>query len=601
MRKFLFTSILLVIKSLSAQTFLIPVENTLQTNFVKQDFTWDWIGEFNLYKEELTGPGVRLTNDFHSILITSDRYQRVQNNLDGFAFFKTPSTYHGIYVRSWYLQDKAEPVSGSRFGNHAMGVKAIYQAGPFLTITPYAGYQKSENRAIVDWGWDLGIDAALNRYSMGDYQTDLHVESNYDLYPLRRNASNSFDTRIKTRFSAYASDSLMVHYSKDNQQYFSSDGIHLIDVQVESQGFENFLYYLLSPRASVEFSTILLSRRVDDNTPGANNKRDIERFENRLSLRHSGNRFSVLLSLFTYQETQDNIDVVTDSRALQTTLQANFFYRIGQNDLVTLRTGLIKFQYDTPDSVINNDDRDEFRITGSLEYDRRFSDLFEAKLEFYANLYHKLYIFREQSANNNRNRIYKLQASARYANGFWRNTLLTYVLANYTIYDFDSQFSTPRSYVFRKYVLSDSMKIPVFPQISVGFLGRLELEDRGTFYEADFTQGLLESGRNVYYDIYLEQRNIYHFTFMAGVLMYQRDSWRHIPVKYQDRRIRKTSPYFRIVYPLGRRIRFNAFLSLTHLQDDGQINPEILNLESYETRRINTRYTTGSLNMTFLF
>ena len=601
MRKLLFTSILLLFSPVSAQTFLIPIENTLQTNFIKQDFTWDWIGKFNLYKEEPVGPGIRFTNDFHSILITSDRYQRVQNNLDGFAFFKTPSMYHGIYVRSWYLQDKSQYVTGSRFGNHAMGIKAIYQADPFVTITPYAGYQKSENRAIVDWGWDLGIDAVLHRYPLGDYQTDLHVESNYDLYPQRRNAFNSFDTRIKTRFSAYASDSLMVHYSNEDQQYFASDGIHLIDVKVKSQGFENFLYYLLSPRASVEFNTILLSRMVDDNTPGANNKRDIERFENRLSFRRTGNRFSMLLSLFTYQESQDNIDVATDSRALQTSLQANFFYRIGQNDLITLRAGLIKFQYDTHDSVINNDDRDELRFTGSVEYERRFSNLFAAKVEFYANLYHKLYIFREQSANNNRNRIYKMQASARYANGSWRNTLLTYVLANYTIYDFDSQFSTPRSYVFRKYVLSDSMEIPILSRISFGFMGRLELEDRGTFYEEDFTQGLLESGRNVYYDIYLEQKNLYHFTVIAGVLMYQRDSWRHIPVKYQDRRIRKTSPYFRLVYPIGRRIRFNVFLTFTHLQDDGQISPDFLNLQNYATRRIDTRYTTGSLNMTFLF
>jgi len=586
MRKFLSIVAILAFKIAFAQSLILPVENTLQTNFLKQDFTWDWLARFSYYQEPVTGPGVRLVDDFHTNLIASERYWREQNTLDGFAYLKTPNTYHGIYVKSWYLQDMSDQVITSRFGNHAMGMKAYYRSGPFIMISPYAGYQKSENRTLVDWGWDLGIDARLNRYPLGDYQTDLRIESNYDLYPERQNAFNAFDTRIKTRFSALASDSLMVHYSKDNQEYFASDGFSLVNVQIENMGFENFLFYLISPRAMVELNTILLSRNVDDNTPDANNKRDIERFENRLSFRHTGNQLTMLLSLHTYQEIQDNLDFVTDSKSLQTSLRADLYYRVSPKDLFALKFGLIKFQYDTPDSLINNDDRDESRFIGAVEYSRQFSNLFQAKVEFYANLYHKLYIFREQSANNNRNRIYKLQASTRYANGGWRNTLFTYVLANYTIYDFDAQFDTPRSYVFRKYVLADSMEIPVLPRTAIGFLGRLELEDRGTFYEVDFTQGLLESGRNIYYDIYLEQRGILNFTVVAGVSVYRRDSWRHIPVKYQDRKINKTSPYVRIVYPLGRYIRFNAYISMTQLRDDGRINRD---------------YATGNLNLSFMF
>ncbi len=601
MHKFLIIGTLLAAQIVCAQLIILPIDNTLQTGFSKQDFEWDWFGRFGFYREPVDGAGIRFTNNFRTNLIVSERYWREQNNLEGYAFIKTPNTYHGIYAKSWYLQDKADQVIVSRFGNHAMGLQAHYKSGPFLILSPYAGYQKSENRTLVDWGWDLGMDARLNHYPLGEYQTDLRIQSNFDLYPQRQNAFNAFETRIKTRFSEVASDSLMVHYSRDNQEYFASDRISLIDVQIENKGFENILYYLLSSHGIIEFNTILLSRNIDDNTPGANNRRDIERFENKLSFRHTGRRFSTLLSLHTFQEIQDNLDVVTDSKALQTSLRADFFYQISPRDIFVLRMGLIKFQYDTPDSVTNNNDRDETRFTGSLEYKRRFSNLFEAKIEFDANLYHKLYIFREQSANNNRNRIYKLQASTRYSNGAWRNKLLTYVLANYTIYDFDTQFTIRRSYVFRKYVLADSMEIPVFPRTSLGFLGRFELDDRGTFYEEDFTEGLLESGRNLYYDIYFEQRGIFYFTVVVGVSAYQRDSWRHIPVKYQDRRIRKTSPYIRIVYPFGRNIRFNVHFSLTHLKDDGQVNPGYINTPVYNSRQINTRYTTGNLNLTFMF
>ncbi len=586
MRNILAIGIFLICKILSAQPFVSPTENVFQTNFLRGDFEWNWLGNFSYYKEAVEGAGISIRDNFRSNLIMEGRLWQEQNNLDGYLFFKTPNTYHGIFVKSWYLQDLKNQEIMSRFGNHSMGLKAQYHTGPFFILSPYAGYQKSENRNLIDWGWDLGIDARLNKYPLGDYRTDVHIRSDHDLYPQRQNAFNAFDVRLKTNFSPIASDSLMMHYSKDNQEYFASDGISLIDVKIENMGFENFLYYQVSPRRQIEFKTLLLSRTVDDNTPGANNRRDVERFENTLFFRHTGSQLSMLLSIHTFQESQDNLEVVTDSKAMQTSLRADFSYRLNSRDIIILKLGLIKFQYDTPDTLTNNDDRDESRFIGSIEYSRRFSNLFEANIEFFTNIYHKLYIYREQSANNNRNRIYKLQASTRYSNQHLRNILMTYVLANYTIYDFDAQFTNRRSFVFRKYVLSDSLEITVLPRTALGFLGRLELDDRGTFYEEDFTQGLLESGRSIFYDIYLEQKSVLNFIVMAGVSVYQRDSWRHMPAKIQDRKIRKTSPYIRIVYPLSRHIRFNAYLCFTMLRDEG---------------RIYTDYPMGNLNLMFLF
>jgi len=587
MRKILAIAVFLIFKIVFAQPFVLPTENVFQTNFLRGEFDeWNWLGNFNYYKEPVVGTGISFRDNFLSSHFRDSRLWREQNNLEGYLYLKTPNTYHGIYAKSWYLQDLRNQEITSRFGNHSMGLKAQYNMGSFFILRPYAGYQKSENQSLIDWGWDLGIDARLNKYPLGDYQTDVHIQSDQDLYPLRQNAFNAFDVRLKTHFSALASDSLMVHYSKDNQEYFASDGISLIDVQIENMGFENFLYYQVSPHNQIEFNTLLLSRTVDDNTPDAKNRRDVERFENTLFFRHTGGRLSMLLSVHTFQEIQDNLDVVTDSKAMQTSLRADFYYRLNSRDIVRLKLGLIKFQYDTPDTVTNNDDRDESRFIGSIEYSRRFSNLFEANIEFFTNLYHKLYIFREQSANNNRNRIYKLQASTRYSNQRFRNILLTYVLANYTIYDFDAQFTNRRSFVFRKYVLADSLEIQVLPRTALGFLGRLELDDRGTFYEEDFTQGLLESGRSIFYDFYLEQKSVFNFTVMAGVSVYQRDSWRYMPAKIQDRKIRKTSPYIRILYPISRHIRFNAYLCLTMLRDEG---------------RINTDYPVGNLNLMFLF
>ena len=580
--------------TLPAQNLLLPLPQNFYTSFTKQNITWDWIGNFSYEYRPQTGVGIRLMEQFHSNLIAPDRnihQWRDENRVGGFIYHHDNNLFNGVYFDSWFLRDR-QTATVTQYGNHALGLKSSYFASDYFSLEPYIGYQKSENRNIIDYGWDTGLDAKLINYPVGNYYMDGRIQSDFDFYPARQNASNVFDVHIKTIFSPLASDSLAVNYSLNDQEYFAQNGVDLIHLQIESRSLNNFLYYSFAPNTRFELITQLSARNIDDDSPVISgidvvpNQRDVLRIENHFNYRADYSRFNFLLGVHTFQETQDNQKVSTDSKSLQTSLVGNFSYRPLLSDQIDLRLNFVKFQYETPDSITNHDDRDEMRFIGQLNYLHNFSPLLTLNMEFYANFFHKMYIFREQSANNNWNRIYRLSAGVAYRYKELSNLVQTFVLANYTVYDFDAMFDETRSFVFRKYVVSDSLRIPLIKDFMLGFYGRLELEDRGTFFESDFTERLLESAENIYYDFYLQKKQLLRLTMDIGLSVYHRRGWRHYPEKYQDRDINKYSPYIRVIYPLNRNINFRGYFAMTRLEDLG---------------REKNRYATGNLTLSYFF
>jgi len=199
------------------------------------------------------------------------------------------------------------------------------------------------------------------------------------------------------------------------------------------------------------------------------------------------------------------------------------------------------------------------------------------ELEFYTWMFHTIYILEEQSANNYWNRIYRLSAVINYRWQKFRNWLKTAILADYNTYDFEEAFDQIPSYVVRKYLISDSLYIPLIKDFALGFYGYLELNDRGTFFKHEFEQFVFGSGQVLLCDAFLQKRNLFYLTFDAGLAIYQEKRWRHIPRKYLDREINMITPYIRIIYPLNPYLRFRAYISLTKYKETGGINRSYAN------------------------
>ena len=474
----------------------------------------------------------------------------------------------------------------SRYDIHAAGLKSILNLSKQIIIKPYVGYQYSKNIVYMDWGYDMGVDGTIDHVNIGDYRTNLSLSSDYDLFPERVNSSNQFNLRIKKRFSSLAEDSLKINYLKSKQQYYSFPSGKIVDLALDSKNLQNTLNYNMSPHSLLQVRTILIDRKISDNTPNNPNVRKMIRFENHFGYQYFSPEFLFRIGLNTFLETLDNKDIVTDSEALQTAFITDFSFFLNSNNQLDLQLNFIKYQFDTPDVEVNFDDRDEIRFVGLGRYIHRFSTLLSMETEIYINLYHKTYIYKQQSINNNWNRIYRLQSSVNYTYNDFQNILHTQVLANYTAYDFDQLFENTQSYLFRKYSVSDSLVTVILPYIYGGFYVRLELEERGNFYKELFAQNIAESSQILYYDFFLRKEGFFRLNLETGIAVYHRKNWRHLTVTVETRDISRLSPYLKLVYPLGENLQLSSQITQNYLVDQG---------------REKSQYTYGKLDFNYFF
>ena len=546
------------------------------SHFTKQNITWNWQTRFQMADSINRVWQWQVQDYFQSNLITpsgTNRQWKDEHTFSGAFSYRQHSFSPGVYVKSWYQSDRQTAIKNI-YANHAIGL--------FLDskyIRPYVGYQQSINRDITDWGWDTGFRGELPNYHFGIYNTRLGMSSDYDLYEKRRNYDNRLSAAIQTNFSDLSGDSLSFNFSETSKQYYSGNTIE--HVKIYSRDWQNRLFYYLSRRDRITLKTKLQSRNIS-----YFNGRNISLLENSMEFRHSGSKLQLAMNLRTGDETQDNAGIKTDSRARQTALRLNADYHFSSRQQAGFDLAYAKLQYDTPDSIVNNDDRDEQRYIFQVNYFYRFSPVLKLSWQAYAYLFHQIYIFKEQSINNSWNRVYKLVPRLDYAYGRLRNSLSTQVLVNYTVYDFENFISQTRSYVFRKYTLSDSISTRLLGNQYLGAHIKMELEDKGSFYSDDFTQQVLQSYRSQFYNLYFLNTHFLYFRAMAGYTYYRRDEWRHIPLKHLSRSIINQGPYLNVAYLAGRKLKFSANISLSTLDDS-----------AYKR----TNYTTGYLKLYYSF
>jgi hypothetical protein len=104
-------------------------------------------------------------------------------------------------------------------------------------------------------------------------------------------------------------------------------------------------------------------------------------------------------------------------------------------------------------------------------------------------LSHLVYLKALQSANNNWNRIIRLSPGVEYAPAGWFRTLnQAEVLANYTVYDFEDQGSSARSFSFRQASWIDSTSIQLSQLFKLSFVGGVRVYERGTLLWKEFKE-----------------------------------------------------------------------------------------------------------------
>ncbi len=161
---------------------------------------------------------------------------------------------------------------------------------------------------------------------------------------------------------------------------------------------------------------------------------------------------------------------------------------LGQKDLLNLSGSASILRYDTPDSL-NTDDRDELLLLVSVEETHRFSDALSLSVLADAALSHLVYLSRFQSANNAWNRIIRLKPAVTFVPARWLVSRTTgEVMANYTVYDFEDQVQSVRSFSFRQVTWTDSTWIRIGRSIEALFQGSVRLYERGILQWREFRE-----------------------------------------------------------------------------------------------------------------
>jgi hypothetical protein len=184
---------------------------------------------------------------------------------------------------------------------------------------------------------------------------------------------------------------------------------------------------------------------------------------------------------------QELLEEQKNNNIQQTQIALQFSQALGKLDTLSISAATVKMQYDTP-SDENYDDRDELFVLAGLRWVHRFSPWFQASLSGDINLRHTVFIYSERSANNTWNRVLRLAPSTELRLGHGvvsRNT--AEVVANYTVYDFESAALAQRSFSLRQLTVSDSTLIHLGDDFWTEFQLHVRVYERGELRWSAFT------------------------------------------------------------------------------------------------------------------
>jgi len=532
------------------------------TEFYKQYTTWNWFSRIQESLRNDTPWKGYFSETLHSNLTTSSAVKKRwkdEHRFDG-NFYRSLNNYDiGLYGHSW-LQVNKQVSTDDKHGNHILGVFGRYNYENTVSIQPSLGKQNSRYRSLSEWGWDAGISGDVKNISVDEYDMKLDFRSEYDRYRKRRNSENYLDLSIYKEFSEYTEDSLSISIQETRKQRYTADGANIKEAKISQRYLANKLIYRFSPRSQLFLNTILASDKLDYLT-------DSKEFsiENQLRFITFSDNYAYGFTFRTYEENQDVANILSDNQRAQTTMGLNGLYNWNDNNTIKFNIAYIKFQHDTPED--NTDDRDEQRFILNLNYFRKINPYLSMEWLVYTYLDHQIYLFNPQSQNNKWNRIVKIQPRIHYRNGKLINKLSTSVLANYTVYDFEEQLENKTSFIFRKYMLSDSLQIPLYRRIHLVLLGRMELEDKGNFIKNKFEQILVQSYRSYLLNIYLLNESFLNMRVSLGYSNYLRRDWRHIPTKRMARKIINEGPFVNIAYDSSANLKLICNVTLNSRDD----------------------------------
>ncbi|MFZ4619488.1 MAG: hypothetical protein ACOYNS_02940 [Bacteroidota bacterium] len=434
-----------------------------------------------------------------------------------------------VEAQSYILSDN-QTVGSSNAGIHSAAAGITYQPVSSVTVTPMIGMRIDKQQREQDEGLNYRLYGDADDLEFSGYRAVLSGHLNQSSMGKRYFKRDSAAVSIATQFSENSSDSVRVMWMNNRNDFYIAAAETVQKVfgvpsnirsRIEDQyGIQNtlsydvggglntelifnidsrtirnaFRYNVLSDLSSIAFNTSVKEFRLDGQA--------------RMSYISSSTLMSVgfvigerdekhLLEKIdgvdnNFQENRSRQESRLDNTAFRNMINTYLFSELSADDHVTFSGSASILRYDTPDTV-NTDDRDELLISLSLKETHRFSSVFTASLTAEMTNAHLVYLLSEKSANNNWNRIYRLVPEMTYhpADNF-RMFNSFEVLANYTVFDFETVIPDIKSYSYRQVAFLDSTSYDMTKRVGVDMTAYVRFFERGEFHWADFSERPLQ-------------------------------------------------------------------------------------------------------------
>jgi len=413
-----------------------------------------------------------------------------------------------------------------RASSHSALLGLRYLVNNVGTISPSIGVKFDNQTGQQDKGVSYRFLTQIGELDVSGYRVNFQGRLSEDRITPRKGESHAATLSVEKTFVEQTTDTLRVQFLRNRRDfYFPADSViaeefgitNNIEQRIEEIiDVSNELNYGVGRNLLFTFSGNLRQRGIAKNIKhktvsspaGALFNTDISEFRLETFLQgryHSEQANAHFRLMFTERdetheaksfagadriqfEARKRSEAKKNNTSRRTAFTGNIQFAVTKRNLLSLSAFASLLRYDTP-SAENTDDRDELLFLFSLSDQHSLGKNLSFSVSADVVLNHTVYLFASRSANNNWNRVFRLSPRIDTRLGARFKTANTFeVLANYTVYDFEEQVFSVRSFSFRQFSFIDSSTYQISRRVAFDFSTRLKLYERGQLRWREFKE-----------------------------------------------------------------------------------------------------------------
>lgn len=394
-----------------------------------------------------------------------------------------------------------------------------------IYVSPFIGYTNNRQIGENNSGLLLGFEGLVDNLDLSNWNINADVRLRDEDITPRKNTIRNLALVATSLFEENVTNTIGVKYFQTRKDfYYISDPATIayfgVADNIQSRTETGYViedrlnYYHVLPFLSLDLIGRINYRSIDRDThyklPAVTSSSQFDAKVDELKIEFVSNativtdKFNGTLHLDYSERDENNIaknylgvsnpffdqrselESEKNNSTIRGTLSFMGNFDFSKEDRLFISLYQNKLRYDTPSSL-NFDDRDEVLSMVRLKYSRVLTPFFTAFVNLEGTYNHVVYIFSENSSNNNANRVIRLSSGGEYKGYYLSSLNIFEVSANYTVYDFEDLVPNYRSFSFRQLNIVDSTKLKLSQNVFINHYGYVKLSEQGDLKWASFS------------------------------------------------------------------------------------------------------------------